>query len=93
MSTSTPAGCVSSTASDAPAQIITELAEWLRQTPLGVALTACTGPDRSIGYRWFTDPTIGHLYAPGERFLGVPDDVERPQDRHPPRVRRARTGL
>ncbi|NIY67618.1 transcriptional regulator, XRE family [Streptomyces malaysiensis] len=55
---------------DTPAEIITELGETLRQTPLGVALTGdttgYTGPDRSLGYRWFTGPSIGHLYAPEE---------------------------
>ena len=50
-----------------PTEIITELGETLRQTPLGVALTGCTGPDRGIGHRWFTDPTIRHLCAPGKR--------------------------
>lgn len=53
---------------DTPAEIVTELGETLRQTPLGVALTGdttvYTGPARSIGYRWFTDPTARHLYAP-----------------------------
>ncbi len=53
---------------DTPAEIVTELGETLRQTPLGVALTgdttAYTGPARSIGYRWFTDPATRQLYAP-----------------------------
>lgn len=53
---------------DTPAEIVTELGETLRQTALGVALTgdltAYRGPDRSIGYRWFTDPTTRQLYAP-----------------------------
>ncbi|MER7177786.1 helix-turn-helix transcriptional regulator [Streptomyces mesophilus] len=53
---------------DTPAEIVTELGETLRQTPLGVALTgdltAYTGPARSIGYRWFTDPAARALYAP-----------------------------
>ncbi|MFJ4714525.1 helix-turn-helix transcriptional regulator [Streptomyces sp. NPDC088785] len=53
---------------DTPAEIVTELGETLRQTPLGVALTgdttAYTGPARSIGYRWFTDPGARRLYAP-----------------------------
>jgi transcriptional regulator with XRE-family HTH domain len=52
---------------DTPAEIVTELGETLRQTPLGVALTGdtahFTGPARSIGYRWFTDPTSRALYA------------------------------
>ncbi|ANJ28086.1 helix-turn-helix transcriptional regulator [Agromyces aureus] len=53
---------------DTPAEIVTELGESLRQTPLAVALTgdltAYTGPARSIGYRWFTDPAARELYAP-----------------------------
>jgi transcriptional regulator with XRE-family HTH domain len=53
---------------DTPAEIVTELGETLRQTPLGVALTGDTaslaGPARSIGYRWFTDPASRELYDP-----------------------------
>lgn len=53
---------------DTPAEIVTELGETLRQTPLGVALTgdatARTGPERSLGYRWFTDPGARDLYRP-----------------------------
>ncbi|WP_243232784.1 helix-turn-helix transcriptional regulator [Microbacterium sp. CIAB417] len=52
---------------DTPAEIVTELGETLRQTPLGVALTGDTmsrsGPERSIGFRWFVDPTVRDLYA------------------------------
>ncbi|MDO9352449.1 MAG: helix-turn-helix transcriptional regulator [Solirubrobacteraceae bacterium] len=55
---------------DTPAQIITELGETLRQTPMGVALTGdhsgYTGPARSFGYRWFTDPAARQLYAPSD---------------------------
>lgn len=55
---------------DTPAEIVTELGETLRQTPLGVALTgdvtSYTGPARSLGYRWFTDPATRELYAPEE---------------------------
>ncbi|GAA4890306.1 helix-turn-helix transcriptional regulator [Actinomycetospora straminea] len=53
---------------DTPAEIVSELGETLRQTPMGVALTgdttAYTGPARSIGYRWFTDPATRALYPP-----------------------------
>ncbi|WP_371403477.1 helix-turn-helix transcriptional regulator [Kribbella sp. NBC_00662] len=53
---------------DTPAEIVTELGETLRQTTLGVALTGDTtnysGPARSIGYRWFTEPATRELYAP-----------------------------
>lgn len=52
---------------DTPAEIVTELGETLRQSPLGVALTGdttrFTGPARSIGYRWFTDPDTRRRYA------------------------------
>ncbi|AQT81039.1 transcriptional regulator [Mycolicibacterium litorale] len=51
---------------DTPAEIVTELGETLRQTPLGVALVGdlshYTGPSRSIGYRWFTDPTARAIH-------------------------------
>ncbi|MCO1657160.1 helix-turn-helix transcriptional regulator [Pseudonocardia humida] len=56
---------------DTPAEIVTELGETLRQTPLGVALTGdttgFTGPARSRGYRWFTDPGERELYPPEDR--------------------------
>ncbi|MFD8567230.1 helix-turn-helix transcriptional regulator [Streptomyces sp. NPDC059639] len=55
---------------DTPAEIVTELGETLRQTPLAVALTGdltrYTGPARSLGYRWFTDPATRQLYAPAD---------------------------
>ncbi|WP_181696199.1 helix-turn-helix transcriptional regulator [Nocardia sp. GTS18] len=59
---------------DTPAEIVTELGETLRQTPLGVALvgdlTRYTGPSRSIGYRWFTDPAARALHpAEDHEFL------------------------
>jgi transcriptional regulator with XRE-family HTH domain len=51
---------------DTPAEIVTELGETLRQTPVGVALVGdlCryTGASRSIGYRWFTDPAARDLH-------------------------------
>ena len=51
---------------DTPAEIVTELGETLRQTPLGIALVGDasrhTGESRSIGYRWFTDPAARDLY-------------------------------
>lgn len=56
---------------DTPAEIVTELGETLRQTELGIALTgdltAYTGPERAIGYRWFSDPTTRLLYAEEDR--------------------------
>ncbi|MFI8567875.1 helix-turn-helix transcriptional regulator [Rhodococcus sp. NPDC078407] len=56
---------------DTPAEIVSELGETLRQTSLGVALTGDaslrTGPNRSLGYRWFTDPTVRQAYPSDER--------------------------
>lgn len=56
---------------DTPAEIVTELGETLRQTPLGIALvgdmSVHRGPARSIGYRWFTQPATRELYVPEER--------------------------
>lgn len=53
---------------DTPAEVVTELGETLRQTPLGVALTGdttrFTGPERSLGYRWFTSRDARARYAP-----------------------------
>jgi transcriptional regulator with XRE-family HTH domain len=53
---------------DTPAEVVTELGETLRQTPLGVALVGDllrhTGPARSIGYRWFTDPQARGIHPP-----------------------------
>lgn len=53
---------------DTPAEVVTELGETLRQTALGVALTGdtaqLTGPQRSIGFRWFTDPSSRDIYDP-----------------------------
>ena len=55
---------------DTPAEIVSELGETLRQTPLAIGLTgeltSFTGPARSLGYRWFTDPDVRLLYAPEE---------------------------
>ncbi|MBT1677801.1 transcriptional regulator [Curtobacterium sp. MCSS17_006] len=52
---------------DTPAEIVTELGETLRQTRLGAALTGdatrYSGPARSLGYRWFTDPEVRSTYA------------------------------
>jgi len=56
---------------DTPAEIVTELGETLRQTPLSVALmgdaTRYTGPARSRGYRWFTDPSARLLHVAEDR--------------------------
>ncbi|MCJ1684271.1 MULTISPECIES: helix-turn-helix transcriptional regulator [unclassified Rathayibacter] len=56
---------------DTPAEIITELGETLRQTPLGAALlgdaSLRTGLERSLGYRWFTDPAAREAYPEEDR--------------------------
>jgi transcriptional regulator with XRE-family HTH domain len=58
---------------DTPAEIVTELGETLRQTPMGVALTGDAtgyrGPARSLGYRWFNDPASRALHAPEDHAL------------------------
>ncbi|MCE0510668.1 helix-turn-helix transcriptional regulator [Microbacterium sp. KKR3/1] len=55
---------------DTPAEIVSELGETLRQTSLGVALTGdttrFTGLNRSLGYRWFSEPATRDLYDPAE---------------------------
>ncbi len=55
---------------DTPAEIVTEVGDTLRQTAPAIALhgdaTRYTGPARSRGYRWFTDPS--------ERELRLPED-------------------
>jgi transcriptional regulator with XRE-family HTH domain len=54
--------------SDTPAEIVSELGDTLRQSPLGAALmgdsTRYTGPSRSRGYRWFADLNSRRLYLP-----------------------------
>jgi transcriptional regulator with XRE-family HTH domain len=56
---------------DTPAEVVTELGETLRQSPLGAALlgdaTQRTGPERALGYRWFTDERLREAYPPEER--------------------------
>lgn len=59
---------------DTPAEIVTELGETLRQTPLAAALmgdlSRHSGPSRSIGYRWFSDPSARDLHpAEDHEFL------------------------
>jgi transcriptional regulator with XRE-family HTH domain len=52
---------------DTPAEIVTELGEVLRQTSVGIALSGdmaqYAGAERSIGFRWFTDPSTRQLYV------------------------------
>ncbi|MFY0408456.1 helix-turn-helix transcriptional regulator [Solicola sp. PLA-1-18] len=59
---------------DTAAEIITEVGETLRQTPLGVALTGdatrWSGPERSLGFRWFAVPESRSVYHPDDhRFM------------------------
>jgi transcriptional regulator with XRE-family HTH domain len=52
--------------SDTPAEVITGLAETLVQTPPAIALlgneTEFTGMERSMFYRWFTEPAARRIY-------------------------------
>jgi transcriptional regulator with XRE-family HTH domain len=52
---------------DTPAQVVSDVAETLLQTPMATALlgdqTRFTGPERSLVYRWFTDPETRLLYV------------------------------
>lgn len=58
---------------DTPAEIVNELGETLRQSPMGIALTGDatrhTGLARSIGYRWFSDATARDAYPAQDREL------------------------
>jgi transcriptional regulator with XRE-family HTH domain len=58
---------------DTPAEIVTELGETLRQSPLSVALTGdttrFTGAARSMGYRWFTDPDERRIHPEDEHAM------------------------
>jgi transcriptional regulator with XRE-family HTH domain len=58
---------------DSPAEVVTELGETIRQNSLGVLLhgdrTGHTGPERSLYYRWFTNPAARHLHVPEEHAL------------------------
>jgi transcriptional regulator with XRE-family HTH domain len=53
---------------DCPAEIISDLGQTLVQNPMAVALlgdqTAFSGMDRSMAYRWFTDPAQRRIYPP-----------------------------
>ena len=53
---------------NSPAEVVTELGDTLQQNRMGAALTGdttrFTGPARSRGYRWFTDPAERRLYVP-----------------------------
>ena len=55
---------------DTPAEIVTELGETLGQSRMGIALmgdkVSLKGPERSLGFRWFTDPATREFYAPEE---------------------------
>lgn len=56
---------------DTPAEVISELGETLLQTRMGRLLLGDAalrvGPERSIGYRWFTDPAARDAYPPEEQ--------------------------
>ncbi|MDW5593454.1 helix-turn-helix transcriptional regulator [Conexibacter stalactiti] len=56
---------------DAPAQVMSYLGDTLVQNALAIALlgrqTHHTGPARSGGYRWFTDPRERTIYPPEDQ--------------------------
>lgn len=56
---------------DTPAQVMSYLGDTLVQNALAVALlgeqTHHTGPARSTGYRWFTDPREREIFPPEDR--------------------------
>jgi transcriptional regulator with XRE-family HTH domain len=58
---------------DTPAEIMNELGETLLQSSMSVALsgdaTRFTGPNRSLGYRWFTDAAVREAYPTDDRAL------------------------
>ena len=58
---------------DTPAQVMTELGETLAQTPAARALfgdeTRFEGPMRSVGYRWFVDPSARNVYPADDHPL------------------------
>lgn len=58
---------------DTPAQVMTELGETLAQTPAARALfgdeTRFEGHMRSVGYRWFVDPSARDVYPRDDHAL------------------------
>lgn len=58
---------------DTPAQIVSDLGVTLAQNPLAEALlgvhTGHTGFERSLMYRWFTDPAERRIYPPADHEL------------------------
>ncbi len=52
---------------DTPAQVVSDVAETLLQTPMATALlgdqTRFAGPERSMVYRWFTDPSARLIHV------------------------------
>lgn len=53
---------------DTPAQVVSDLGETLAQNPAAMALlgdqTSYSGANRSLVYRWFTDPRERRIYPP-----------------------------
>jgi hypothetical protein len=58
---------------DAPAQVVSDLGATLRQNPLAESLvgvqTGYSGPERSLFYRWFTDPAERRRYHEDDHDL------------------------
>lgn len=79
---------------DTPAQVMTELGETLAQTPAARALfgdeTRFEGHMRSVGYRWFMDPSARNVYPAEdhpEHSRAFTADIRRAYAKHGARSR------
>jgi transcriptional regulator with XRE-family HTH domain len=79
---------------DTPAQVMTELGETLAQTPAARALfgdeTRFEGFARSVGYRWFTDPSARDVYPVEDHAMhsrAFTADIRTVYAKHGPRSR------
>ena len=79
---------------DTPAQVMTELGETLAQTPAARALfgdeTRFEGFMRSVGYRWFVDPSARDVYPLEDHAMhsrAFTADIRTAHAKHGPRSR------
>ena len=79
---------------DTPAQVMTELGETLAQTPAARALfgdeTRFEGFMRSVGYRWFVDPSAREVYPLEDHAMhsrAFTADIRTAHAKHGPRSR------
>lgn len=79
---------------DTPAQVMTELGETLAQTPAARALfgdeTRYEGFMRSVGYRWFMDPSVRDVYPAEDHPMhsrAFTADIRTVYAKHGPRSR------